>query len=118
MSQSDSKPKFMRKMIAKTPEPPYYAVIFTSTLASNTEEYQKVSVELEELAQTHPGFLGYESAREKIGLFISYWKDEASIKSWKQEIRHQFAQEKGKEEWYESFQVRVAKVERTYGFER
>lgn len=104
-------------MIAKTPKPPYYAVIFTSTLREDTEEYQKVSLELETLAEKQDGFLGFEAARSGLGLFISYWKDEEAIQKWKAVASHQVAQKRGKDEWYEKFQVRVAKVERAYGFE-
>lgn len=105
-------------MIAKTPKPPYFAVIFTSILVEDTEEYQKVSADLEALAEEQAGFLGFEAARSEVGLFISYWKDEAAIKEWKAVMSHQIAQKRGREEWYEKFQVRVAKVERSYGFEK
>lgn len=105
-------------MIAQTPKPPYYAVIFTSYLVENTEEYQQISLELEQLAEKQNGFLGFEAARDGMGLFISYWKDEEAIREWKKEISHQIAQKRGREEWYEKFHVRIAKVERAYGFER
>tara|TARA_B100000965_G_C19407499_1_gene676129 strand:- start:270 stop:587 length:318 start_codon:yes stop_codon:yes gene_type:complete len=105
-------------MIAQTPKPPYYAVIFTSYLVENTEEYQQISLELEQLAEKQDGFLGFEAARDGMGLFISYWKDEEVIREWKKEISHQMAQKRGREEWYEKFHVRIAKVERAYGFER
>tara|TARA_R110002072_G_scaffold50475_2_gene135901 strand:- start:1111 stop:1428 length:318 start_codon:yes stop_codon:yes gene_type:complete len=105
-------------MLANTPEPPYYAVIFTSTLVENTAEYQAVSVELEELAKENSGFLGFEAARNELGIFISYWKDLESIKQWKEVSAHRIAQTRGRAEWYESFKVRIAKVERAYGFER
>lgn len=105
-------------MIAQTPKPPYYAVIFTSYLVENTEEYQQISLELEQLAEKQDGFLGFEAARDGMGLFISYWKDEEAIREWKKEMSHQMAQKRGREEWYEKFHVRIAKVERAYGFER
>lgn len=94
---------------------PYYAVIFTSTLKKNTAEYQNVSKYLEDLAEGHPGYLGFDAAREELGIFISYWKDEESIINWKAQKEHLLAQKRGKEEWYSSFRVRVAKVERDYG---
>lgn len=105
-------------MIAQTPKPPYYAVIFTSYLVENTEEYQQISLELEQLAEKQDGFLGFEAARDGMGLFISYWKNEEAIREWKKEMSHQMAQKRGREEWYEKFHVRIAKVERAYGFER
>jgi heme-degrading monooxygenase HmoA len=101
--------------IAKTPKPPYFAVIFTSTLAAKTEAYQKTSAELEALAESYPGYLGFESAREEVGVFISYWKDLAAIQQWKANLTHLKAQEMGKTSWYKNYKVRIAKVERDYG---
>ena len=73
---------------------------------------------MHELAQDTPGFLGMESAGDTFEITVSYWKDEESIKIWKQNATHQVAQELGKSKWYEAYQVRVAKVERAYGFEK
>lgn len=105
-------------MIAKTPEPPYYAVIFTSERTLKNEGYTQMAEEMEKLVKRQPGFLGFESARENIGITVSYWKDLESIKNWKQNYAHLIAREKGREEWYLSFKVRIAKVERDYGFEK
>lgn len=97
--------------IAKTPSPPYYAVIFTSIKTETDEGYHRMSEYMMELAQNQEGFLGVESAREEIGITISYWKDLKAIHNWKQHTAHQNAQEKGKNVWYESFTIRIAKVE-------
>lgn len=100
---------------AKTPEPPYYAVIFTSTLASDNG-YGAMAEKMVELAAQQPGFLGIESAREDgLGITVSYWTDEAAITAWKANAQHQSAQKLGNERWYSDFQLRVAKVERAYG---
>ncbi len=104
-------------LFANTPEPPYYAVIFSSTLRVNNEEYQRTSKEMEDLALENPGFIGYESAREELGIFISFWRDLNSVQVWKKEYEHQLAQQKGRSEWYRSFKVRIAKIERDYGFD-
>lgn len=101
-------------LFAQTPKPPYFAVIFSSTLVENTDEYQRISNDLEELAKTIPGFLGYEAARADLGIFISFWKD----LEWKAVQDHQEAQKRGYKEWYSAFKIRIAKVERDYGFER
>jgi heme-degrading monooxygenase HmoA len=103
---------------ANTPKPPYYAVIFSSTLKENTKEYQDVSIQMEELALENEGFIGFEAARNEIGIFISYWKDLESIKKWKAVTEHRLAQQRGRSEWYKSFKVRISKVERDYGFEK
>ncbi|MBQ0764032.1 MAG: antibiotic biosynthesis monooxygenase [Marinobacter psychrophilus] len=69
-----------------------------------------------ELAAQQEGFLGLESAREDIGITVSYWASEEAIKNWKQNAEHLEAQRLGHESWYSEFKVRVAKVERAYGF--
>jgi|SRR5579864_4283671 len=103
-------------MIARTPEPPYYAVIFSSLrTAADEAGYAAMTRLMEELAAEQPGYLGIESARSSLGLTISYWRDEASIRAWRENLRHAAAQRLGKERWYEAYQVRVAKVERAYG---
>ncbi|MEM7012855.1 MAG: antibiotic biosynthesis monooxygenase [Verrucomicrobiota bacterium] len=102
--------------LAQTPDPPYYAVIFTSTLASD-DGYGAMAEKMVELASQQPGFLGIESAREDggLGITVSYWTDEAAIAAWKENAKHQTAQKLGNERWYRDFQLRVAKVERDYG---
>jgi heme-degrading monooxygenase HmoA len=104
--------------IAKTPQPPYYAVIFSSTRTNIENGYAEMAAEMEKLVKVQPGFLGFESARENIGITISYWKDLESIKSWRENAAHAKARENGRLMWYENFKVRIAKVERDYGFEK
>lgn len=104
-------------MIAKTPEPPYYAVIFTSLRTSGDNGYAKMADRMIELAEKQPGYLGVESVRDNLGITISYWKDEESIKAWKENLAHTLARKKGRETWYNSFTVRVARVERDYSFD-
>lgn len=103
-------------MIAKTPQPPYYAVIFTSTRTDVKEDYSEMAKRMLDLAIVQPGFLGFESAREEIGISVSYWKDLKSIKNWKENIEHLFAQKTGKEQWYKRYKTRIAKVERDYAY--
>lgn len=102
-------------MIVKTPEPPYYAVIFTS-IKKNEKGYQEMAVKMEELAKKQPGYLGFESVREKMGISVSYWKDLERIKLWKQNAEHQLAQELGRIEWYSAYKIMIARVERDYHF--
>lgn len=104
--------------IAKTPEPPYYAVIFTSLRTEGDNGYGKMSERMIELAEKQPGFLGLESARAELGITLSYWKDLESIANWKANAQHLVAQKTGKEKWYQQFATRIAKVERDYGFEK
>ena len=104
-------------MIAKTPVPPYYAVIFTSLRTDGDNGYAVMADRMMELAKNQSGFLGVESAREQIGITVSYWKDLESIQKWRENLEHQVARKKGKEAWYRQFTTRIAKVERDYSFE-
>jgi len=105
-------------MIAQTPQPPYYAVIFTSTRTDGDNGYAEMADRMVELARQQEGFLGVESAREEVGITVSYWQDLASIKAWRENVEHTVARNKGRQLWYQQFKTRIAKVERDYGFER
>ncbi len=104
-------------MIATTPKPPYFAVIFTSTRTKNNANYTKTSERMIALAKDSKGFLGIESAREEMGITVSYWESLAAIKGWKLNSEHLVAQKEGKEKWYKAYKVRICKIERDYGFE-
>ncbi|WP_211251148.1 antibiotic biosynthesis monooxygenase family protein [Deefgea rivuli] len=103
-------------MLANTPKPPYYAVIFTSIRTDVDEGYGAMAERMIELAQTQPGFLGAESARQALGITVSYWQDLDAIKNWKAHSEHLMAQKMGRDIWYQAFKVRISKVERDYGF--
>ncbi|NRD18779.1 antibiotic biosynthesis monooxygenase [Winogradskyella eckloniae] len=95
---------------------PYYAVIFTSTQTKNIEGYTEMAEKMERLAKEQDGFLGIDSARNDIGITVSYWKSLEAIKNWKANTSHLFAQQKGREQWYNWYNVRICKVEREYEF--
>jgi heme-degrading monooxygenase HmoA len=101
-------------MISKTPEPPYYAVIFTSTLNEESEGYAEMADKIASLAKGQEGYLGIESVRNDLGITVSYWKDLESIKKWKANAEHRSAQQKGRTVWYKQYKTRIAKVERDY----
>ena len=105
-------------MIAKTPRPPYYAVIFSSIRTNGDKGYSEMAAKMVEPAKQQEGFLGVESAREEFGITVSYWKDLNAIIKWKENAEHSIAREKGRNEWYKYFKTRIAKVERDYEFER
>lgn len=101
------------------PQPPYYAVVFTSRRTSKEEKpYAAMAAEMLELARKQPGFLGVDHARDTIGITVSYWDSLQSIADWKSQTRHEHAQEMGRERWYESYTIRICRVEREYSFER
>ncbi len=106
-------------MQASTPEPPYYAVIFTTTRDVADDGYAEMATTMEALAAEQPGYLGIESARDAaLGITVSYWRDEASIASWKANVEHTAARDLGRDRFYTSYALRVARVERDYGWSR
>lgn len=106
----------MPNEFAKTPEPPYYAVIFTSQHSEDTKGYAAMSEAMGNLAVQQPGMLAMDSVRgaDGRGITVAYFRDEASILAWKQNTKHLGAQRMGMERWYSHYEVRVAKVERAY----
>ena len=106
----------MTHSIARTPDPPYYAVIFTSLRTEGDQGYGQMADRMLELASQQPGFLGVESARTDggLGITVSYWISEEAIAAWKAHAEHQVAQVTGQRVWYSDYQLRVAKVERDY----
>lgn len=104
--------------IAETGTTPYYAVIFTSIRTEGDNGYGEMSELMEEAARKQPGFLGVESARDGVGITVSYWTDLESIAAWKADATHLLAQKMGREKWYEQYVTRICKVERDYAFKR
>lgn len=105
-------------MIAVTPEPPYYAVIFTSERTDVDDNYAQMAERMAELAEQQPGYLGHESAREELGITVSYWDSLEAIRNWKKNSEHLVAQQKGRGQWYAHYKTRICKVERDYDFHR
>ena len=99
-------------------KPPYYAVIFSSARTEEDEGYAEMAGQMEDLAKKQPGFLGVESARQEIGITVSYWQSLEAIAHWKSNTDHIFAQKKGIKDWYTWYKVRVCLVQREYEFEK
>ncbi|MBB5117067.1 hypothetical protein AF335_24865 [Streptomyces eurocidicus] len=105
---------------APLPAPPYYTVVFTSVRTADDNGYEDRAEQMLRLAADQPGFLGVDSARgaDGLGITVSYWSDEESIAAWRDHAEHAVTRAHGREHWYASFAVHVAKVERAYGFTR
>jgi heme-degrading monooxygenase HmoA len=105
---------------AATPDPPYYAVIFTRVRTAIDDGYEAEAEKMWRLAREQPGFLGLESVAsdDRTGITVSYWSSPEAIAAWKQNVEHLMAQKKGREAWYSRYELRVARVERAYGFRR
>jgi heme-degrading monooxygenase HmoA len=103
-------------MIARTPPPPYYAVIFSNIRTQVDEGYGIMAEEMVELAEKQPGYLGHESVRDGLGITVSYWESLESIRNWKMVSEHLLAQRLGREKWYQAYKTRICLVERDYAF--
>ena len=104
--------------LANTPNPPYYAVIFTSQhTGKEKEEYERTSAKMVALANKQSGFLGVDSVRDESGKGITsvYWKDKESIDAWRNHPKHKKVKKRGRAIWYENYFLRIAKVEKDYG---
>jgi heme-degrading monooxygenase HmoA len=113
-----SDPRFVMPFITRTPEPPYYAVIFTSmNAAGDHQEHERVSRRLVEIAVGYDGFLGIEPARNADGSGVSaiYWRDLRAIAAFSRDPEHVVAKKKGREVWYSHYMIRICRVERQYG---
>lgn len=103
---------------AATPEPPYYAVIFTALASRDQDGHDEMAQRIYELATKQPGYLGIELAGTDANITVSYWRDRESILAWKKNIDHLAAQKTGRDRWYDSYRVRIALVEREYGWRK
>ena len=101
---------------ADTPEPPYYAVIFTAQRTDGDQGYGAMAERMMELALARPGCLGAESTRdaEGLGITVAYFRDEDSIAAWREHAKHLTAQRLGRQRWYSHYELRIARVERAY----
>ena len=107
----------LSRRIAETPTPPYYAVVFTSVRTEVDKGYAEMAAAMDELAARQPGYLGIESARDEVGITVSYWRDAESIAAWRRDVEHLAAQRLGRQRWYAAYGVRIARVERDYAFD-
>lgn len=107
-------------MSATLPEPPYYAVIFTSQRTLGDHGYGDMADRMAALAAGQPGYLGMESAREGdgLGITVSYWHSADDIAAWRRNAEHKIARDTGRSDWYRHYTLRVAKVERAYAWAR
>lgn len=101
-------------------EPPYYAVVFTSTRTADQSGYGKTAERMEELVKDVPGFLGMDQAHTPGGpaITVGYFRDAAAVEEWRANVEHRAAKARGRAEWYESYSLHIAKVERSHSFVR
>lgn len=106
------------RLFADTPEPPYYVVIFSAQRTPGDDGYADMAERMVELAAQQPGLLGIERARnpDGFGLNVSYWASEQAIAAWRTHAEHALARQTGRERWYARYALRVARVERAWGW--
>ncbi len=106
-----------RSFVSKLPEPPYYAVIFPSQRSQNETGYRDVINRLIQTAMEQPGFLGMEAARgeDGFGIHVSYWESLEAFAAWSKATEVLVAQASGRDKWFDFYEVRIAKVERSIG---
>nr|WP_255719698.1 antibiotic biosynthesis monooxygenase [Pelomonas sp. P8] len=100
------------------PQPPYYAVIFTSQRTTVDEGYGDMADRMVAMAAGQPGYLGMDSARgaDGLGITVSYWRGPDDIAAWRRHAEHKVARDTGRRDWYRHYTVRIAQVERAYGW--
>jgi len=53
-----------------------------------------------------------------LGITVAYFRDADALTQWRTNAEHQAAQKRGRDSWYQSYTLHVAKVERSHGFTR
>lgn len=104
---------------ARTPAPPYVAVIFTSRKRVDDAGYREMSSRIADRVEGQPGFLGMESVRETegFGITVSYWRNQDAVTAWRADPAHTEARMLGRSRWYAAYRIRVCEVQREYGFD-
>ncbi|MER5778143.1 antibiotic biosynthesis monooxygenase [Streptomyces sp. NPDC002039] len=101
-------------------EPPYLMAVFTDVRTADESGHPETGARMSELVGANPGLLGHESARTPggLGITVAYFRDQESLTAWREDREHQAAMRRGREDWYESYTLHVATVERSHGFVR
>lgn len=95
------------------------AVIFeVIPTAEGKQQYLDIAADLRQLLENRDGFISIERFQSLVDenkvLSLSFWRDEAAIQAWRNEMEHRQAQQQGKGKLFESYRIRVAEVVRDY----
>ena len=92
-----------------------YAVIFRATVAQLDDEYFRMAENMKNLAFSKYGCLDFVTVTEgDEEIAISYWESEQQIRDWKNDPQHRIAQQAGRDKWYQSYNVEICEVGRSY----
>jgi heme-degrading monooxygenase HmoA len=97
------------------------AVIFVSQRSvADDAGYQQAAADMERIAATMAGFLGFIAARnpDGTGIAVSYWADAAAAAAWRDQADHQRIRDQGRARWYDAYALSVAEVTRAYEWQR
>ena len=105
--------------ILKTPEPPYYVVLFTAEMDDDLTDYDETNKVLKAEAEKIPGFLGVESAgNDSQHISAVYWESLEAIDRWRNHSEHMKAKQRGRDQWYKRYKLRICRVESDTEFAR
>ncbi|HLW55512.1 MAG TPA: antibiotic biosynthesis monooxygenase [Candidatus Angelobacter sp.] len=96
-------------------------ITFRSRLTDQAgEDYQSMNAEMEALVKENPGFIDVKSYQAADGerLTMVWWRDEESLRQWREQVRHRAAQSAGRQKWYLYYKMEVAQVIRESSFQR
>ncbi|MET9884671.1 antibiotic biosynthesis monooxygenase [Streptomyces sp. NPDC006430] len=101
-------------------EPPYVMAVFSNVRTPDDSGYLETLFRMAAIVEENPGLLGYEAAQTPggLGITVAYFRDHESLAVWRQDLEHQAAMKQGRADWYESYTLHVATVERSHGFAR
>lgn len=96
------------------PPLPSHVVVFTSRRRdSDPEGYAAMAAELERRLAAQPGFLGMDSVRDADGrgITVSWWQSRDAIAAWRDDPVHREAQSAGRAQWYDAYDLTIARAE-------
>ena len=96
-------------------------ILFRSRLTSQAgQDYQELDAELERMVRDQPGYVAHKGygAADGERLTLVWFQDQETLRAWKMQPRHLEAQRKGRERWYEFYEMEVAEIVRTSKFKR
>ena len=104
--------------ILNSPKPPYYVVLFTAEMGGDLTNYDETNQALKAKAEKIPGFLGIESSGDQQHISAVYWESLEAIDQWRNHPDHRKAKQRGRDQWYKRYKLRICRVESDSEFER
>ncbi len=92
-----------------------FVVTFISLLNTNADGYEAAADKMIKAVEKEKGFVAVYSVRNEVGvgITVSYWSSLEAIAQWKADNAHTVIQKKGKNEWYDWYQLQVCEIVRS-----